>query len=43
MYRIKFKLPQNIPSSFYYKDENAEQNPKAKIKYYCKASFLCQN
>ena len=43
MFRINFKLPSTIPSTFYYKDRSSDEAPKAKIKYYCKVLFRSLN
>lgn len=31
---FSFMLPDNIPSSFYFKDRHIRENPKGKVKYY---------
>lgn len=41
--RFQFKLPKNIPSSLYYKGKDGESCPKAKVKYYCKATLHCKH
>ena len=39
MLRFKFDLPQDIPSSLYFKSKNEAEEPKAKVKYYIKVTF----
>lgn len=36
---FKFDLPKGMPSSIAFKDEHNRQNPKAKIKYFVKATI----
>lgn len=43
MVRLKFKIPLYTPSSLYFKDLEISNEPKAKVKYFCKASFKCKN
>ena len=44
-YEIQFSadLPDRIPSSFHFKDKGNRENPKAKVKYYCKAVLKCDD
>ena len=43
MIRFRFKLSTNIPSSFYFKSMMESEEPKAKVKYFCKARFLTED
>ena len=40
---FNFLLPNNIPSSLYFKgDKHDREKPKAKVKYYAKAKLECE-
>ena len=41
VYQVEFttNLPENIPSSLYFKEKHEREKPKAKIKYYVKATL----
>lgn len=43
MIRFKFKLSENIPSSFYFKSMVESEAPKAKVKYFIKAKLSCED
>ena len=39
--RFKFRLSKSLPSSLYYKNTKKPEEPKAKVKYYCKGRIVC--
>lgn len=42
--RFSFSLPENLPSSLYFKSgKDFQDAPKAKVKYYCKARLVCDD
>ena len=43
MIRFKFTLSMNLPSSLYFKNTSRPDEPKAKVKYYCKARLVCED
>lgn len=39
MFKLKFKLPEGIPSSCYFKESKSNNAQKAKVKYFVKVHF----
>ena len=40
MLRFSFKLPEHLPSNMYFKSPGDTEEPKAKVKYYIKATLI---
>ena len=44
MVRFRFVIPKDVPSSMYFKEAETDPNmPKAKVKYFIKARFKCED